>query len=814
MPKVADFIESHREFLVERFAEEAGKLESAKGLKPYELIANLPEFLATLASLSREGHRGEPAKTKKRLEETHIGLRLRHGYNQEDATSEYVLIGRLISSLWEDLPCEEQPTAEDTGLLFAELQDAMDQVVVTFSGYSLEDRQREKRTLRRLDALAPESLGRNDDPGVLRERLVPLVEVIQEALGADGAELLLVDANRTRLEFIAFSGACPPPPADASVPLGVPSFLAELAKSEEPLHLPDAASAPGAVRGEVRASGLRSLLGLRLWPHGKLLGVLWVGVKQTRGFEPQARRYLETLVEYLSGILERAFLFGELRTANAKLREQQEILTSVLEQMPSAVFIAEAPNGRLVYGNRQVAETLGHPFRASSDVSEYSQYAGHHPDGRPLAPEEYPMARAIQKGERVESQEVHYKRGDGTWSILQLSAAPIRDSEGRIVLGVVSVADLTEQKRAEAEREKVLAQMDALVAGAPIPVALLDTELRYVRVNEAMAVSNGLPVEAHLGRTVDEIIPDRVGQISPILRRVLSTGEPLRGVEFTATVATEPGVPHHWLADFFPVRMPEGRVLGLGGIIMDITERKRQEEKLRQAAEFRERFLGIVSHDLRNPLNVILMSAQSLLREAGQSERANRASQRIASSAERMGRMIGDLLDFTRGRLGGGIPITPSPTHLGQLCRRLLDELKALHPTRELVLCADGDLQAEVDPDRVAQLVGNLVKNALDYSPAGTPVTLSLHGEEKAVRLEVHNQGSPIPAEVLPVLFEPFRRGRQGEKSSHSGLGLGLFIVQQIAASHGGSVEARSTQEEGTTFTVHLPRVPGASRHQ
>ncbi|HEX8441845.1 PAS domain-containing protein [Archangium sp.] len=807
MPKVADFIENHRASLVERFVQEAGKLESARGLKRYELIDNLPEYLATLATLGREGDRGALAKTKKRLQETHIALRLRHGYHQEDATSEYVLLGRLISSLWEALPREEQPTAEDTGLLFAQLQDALDQVVVTFSGYSLEDRQREKRTLRRLDALAPESLGRAENPVALRERLMPLVEVIQEALGADGAELLLVDVSGTRLESVAVTGVCPPPPAEASVPLDAPSFLAEVAKSEEPLYLPDAVPARGAIRDEVGASGLHSLLGLRLWPHGKLLGVLWVGVKQTRSFEPQAWRYLETLVEHLAGILDRALLFEELREANTQLRAQQELLTAVLEQMPTAVFLAEAPSGKLIYGNRQVAETLGHPFRAASDMSEYGQYAVHHPDGRPFAPEEYPMVRAIQKGERVEREEVHYKRGDGTWSVLHLSAAPIRDSQGRIILGVVSVGDLTEQKRAE----EALAQMDALVAGAPIPVALLDTDLRYVRLNEAMATANGLPVQAHLGRTVDEVIPDRAGLIAPLLRQVLATGEALRGVEFTDITASAPGVSHHWLADFFPVRMPRGRVLGLGCIVMDITERKQQEEKVRQAAEFRERFLGIVSHDLRNPLNVILMSAQGLLREAGLSERATRSAQRIATSAERMGRMIADLLDFTRGRLGGGIPITLRSTHLGQLCRRLLDEMKALHPTRELVLREDGDLHAEVDPDRVAQLVGNLVKNALDYSPAGTPVTLSLHGEEKFVRLEVHNHGPPVPAEVLPVLFEPFRRGRQGEKSSHSGLGLGLFIVQQIVASHGSTVEARSTQEEGTTFIVRLPRVSEAA---
>ncbi|HYO68777.1 MAG TPA: GAF domain-containing protein, partial [Archangium sp.] len=323
MAKVADFIEKHRERLVERFTQEARRLVSAQGLKVHELVDTLPEYLATLATLSRQGHRGEPAKTKKRLEDTHIGMRLRHGYTQEEVTSEYLLIGRLLSSLWEHLPLEQQPTADDTELLFAALQDAMNQVVATFSGYTLEDSQAEKRMLRRLHALAPEALIR-DAPRALHPELAPLVQVIQEALHAEGAELLLVDASGTRMELATTTGAWPEAPEGHTVPLQAPSFAARVAASEEPVLLPDARTTPWALREEVRHSGLRSLLAARLWPYGKLLGVLTLGVRETRAFAPQARRSLETLVETLSGLLDRALLMGELRDTEVRFRRLAE----------------------------------------------------------------------------------------------------------------------------------------------------------------------------------------------------------------------------------------------------------------------------------------------------------------------------------------------------------------------------------------------------------------------------------------------------------------------------------------------------------
>jgi signal transduction histidine kinase len=171
-----------------------------------------------------------------------------------------------------------------------------------------------------------------------------------------------------------------------------------------------------------------------------------------------------------------------------------------------------------------------------------------------------------------------------------------------------------------------------------------------------------------------------------------------------------------------------------------------------------------------------------------------------------MGRMIGELLDFTRGRLGGGISIHPQPANLRHLCRHVVEELEISHPGRELRLKADGHFLGEWDPDRLTQLLGNLGKNALDYSPSGTVVGFTLHDEGDCVRVEVHNEGPPIPRTLLSGIFEPFRRAVEGDGHPTSGLGLGLYIVEQIARAHGGTVSVRSTEAEGTTFTLRLPR--------
>ncbi|WP_239014458.1 sensor histidine kinase [Archangium violaceum] len=361
---------------------------------------------------------------------------------------------------------------------------------------------------------------------------------------------------------------------------------------------------------------------------------------------------------------------------------------------------------------------------------------------------------------------------------------------------------------AEAERQsETLALLDALLSTAPIGLSFVDQALRYVRLNRMLADIHGVPMERALGRTVREVLPDEeTNALEPLLRQVFQTGKPLRDVELTLSSKVDAGRPHHFLVSIYPVRDRRDEVHWVGMVVVDITERQRTEAELRRAAEFRERFLGIVSHDLRNPLNAILLSATTLMCSEDLPARHLKAVRRVVTSTERMARMIGELLDFTRGRLGGGIPVSPQPMNLRHLVRHVMEELEAGHPGRELHLEAEGDFQGAWDPDRLAQVVGNLGKNALDYSPEETPVRFTLRDEGESVVLEVNNGGTPIPAEQLATIFEPFRRLTRASPHPASGLGLGLYIIESIVRGHGGTISVRSSAEEGTTFTVRLPR--------
>jgi signal transduction histidine kinase len=221
------------------------------------------------------------------------------------------------------------------------------------------------------------------------------------------------------------------------------------------------------------------------------------------------------------------------------------------------------------------------------------------------------------------------------------------------------------------------------------------------------------------------------------------------------------------------------------------------------AARFGEQLLGMVSHDLRSPLAAIAASTQLALRRAGDDEALGRALRRTLSAAGRMGRMIDDLLDFTRARLGGGIPLSRREADLGKIARYAVEEAQAAHPEHPLVHRLHYQ-KGLYDPDRMSQVVQNLIANALEHGAARAPVVVETRPEGERVVLEVSNQGAAIPEEALPAIFEPFRGAAQG-KSRH--LGLGLFIVREIVRAHGGEVSARSGPE-GTTFTVRVPRRP------
>jgi PAS domain S-box-containing protein len=224
------------------------------------------------------------------------------------------------------------------------------------------------------------------------------------------------------------------------------------------------------------------------------------------------------------------------------------------------------------------------------------------------------------------------------------------------------------------------------------------------------------------------------------------------------------------------------------------------ERELREVAEFREMFIGILGHDLRNPLGSIDMTATALLQHGRLDEKAKKQVTRIIGSSKRMTRMISQLLDLTRARLGGGFPLEPKPTDLGEVCRNVVDEFEG-----PIQLEVEGDVTGTWDPDRLAEALSNIAGNAIEHAAPGTTVAVKAHADGPQVVVEISNRGKPIPDDVLPFIFEPFRRASQHERSATGNLGLGLYIAKQIVHSGCGTLAAYSADGR-TTFLMRLPR--------
>ncbi len=234
---------------------------------------------------------------------------------------------------------------------------------------------------------------------------------------------------------------------------------------------------------------------------------------------------------------------------------------------------------------------------------------------------------------------------------------------------------------------------------------------------------------------------------------------------------------------------------------------ERAQERLRML-ELQERILGIVSHDLRTPLGAIDTGAAVLCR-SGLAPKQARIAALIHSSSRRMARIIRDLLDYTRARAPDGIPLSIRPADVGEVCARVVEEATLRDGAVTLELHREGDLSGEWDPDRLEQAIGNLVGNAARHAPPGTPVRVRALGEADRVRVEVENDGPPVPPESLRSIFAPFRRASGVDPgAAHAGVGLGLFIVRSIVEAHGGTVDVESAPARPVTFTVRLPRAP------
>ena len=234
-------------------------------------------------------------------------------------------------------------------------------------------------------------------------------------------------------------------------------------------------------------------------------------------------------------------------------------------------------------------------------------------------------------------------------------------------------------------------------------------------------------------------------------------------------------------------------------------QRERLVEELARTVHFNEMFAGILGHDLRNPLGAIVAAANLLLLHSEDSK-SFAWIRRILGSSERMTRMVDQLLDFTRVRIGGGLALSRHPCDLKELARQTVEEIELANPTWRFVFEPTGDLTGHWDSDRLVQVLSNLISNAVQHGSSDRPLVVRLDGTDPRgpVRVEIQNHGA-IPTELVSVLFDPFRSTRHKRDGSR-GLGLGLFITEQIVRAHGGQISVSSSDEGGTTFVLRLPR--------
>lgn len=316
----------------------------------------------------------------------------------------------------------------------------------------------------------------------------------------------------------------------------------------------------------------------------------------------------------------------------------------------------------------------------------------------------------------------------------------------------------------------------------------VDRDWRFVYVNHALEAMVRAQRDALAGTTLWDQCPflARGGGARAELERAIESQVP---VTFEAR-----GPGDRWIeVRAFPHRD------GLTAYLRDVTERRRTQE-------VQAHLLGITGHDLRTPISVVRVSVDVALRDAQLSERNRRVLARAAGAAARMSRLVNDLLDYSRARLGKGIPIAPRPSDLDAICRDIIEEVSSANGGRRIAYHPGVDGAGEWDPDRIGQVLSNLLTNAVRYSPEDAAVSVAWHAHGDRRVISVHNEGPPIDQALLPNMFEPFERGRT---AASGGTGLGLFIVREIVSAHGGSVAVASDPGSGTTFSVSLPARAG-----
>jgi PAS domain S-box-containing protein len=493
-------------------------------------------------------------------------------------------------------------------------------------------------------------------------------------------------------------------------------------------------------------------------------------------------------------------------TLSQELREAEARLSQTLEAARVGTWEWQIAENRVAWSRN--IEALFDLEPGSFTGSYQAWLALVHPDDRER------LARQVSDAISARmpyDTELRYLRQDGSTGWQAARGYLVKDEEGHPVALRGVVFDITDRKQAEAAlRDRDERLREALAAGqvGTWRLALnLESGTRHPGFNQLLGLD---PEEtSHTGEDFfAPIHPDDRGVFREAIREAVRQGRDLQSEHRVVW----PGGEVRWLrARGRVIHNAEGGAAHIAGASADITDQQKARAEAERHSEFERQLVSIVSHDLKNPLSAIRMSASLLLKRGRLDFQQARSLGHIASSAERAGSLITDFLDFTQARTAGGITVHPRLVNLRNVVGKVVEEMQLAHPEREVVLQHVGSLQALADEDRLAQAISNLVGNALQHSPPTARIVVRTAGDAERKTITVSNEGPPIPEEDLLRLFQPDHRKCHGGGSPRSA-GLGLYITQQIVLAHGGRISVKSDQE-GTCFTVLLPGLGSEAVH-
>ena len=462
-----------------------------------------------------------------------------------------------------------------------------------------------------------------------------------------------------------------------------------------------------------------------------------------------------------------------------QLRTERDRLLSLFAHAPIAVCTHRGPD--LVYdfvspGAQRLAQRpmLGRPLR--------EVFAD--PEDRELVER---VARVYRTGEPLVLTEARVRWRREAEGYVDATYTPLRDGRGRVEGVLACAVDVTARVEARRQLERTEQQLRRLSEAGLLGIAEWKED-RIVSANPRLLEILGYPPEAGVpeGGIRWNVITElgSSGRSSPFEQQFL-----------------RPDGRRIWILGGSTVVDPE--TLSGVAFVLDVTAQKEAERALQEAHQFEQRLLGIVSHDLRNPLASIRLGVDLLSRSV-LSQGQLRTVTRMARSADRMHQLVAGLLDLTRLRAGQQLPISREVSNMHLLVERAVEEVSVADPGR-ITVTSQGDGTGEWDNVRVGQALGNLLGNALQHSPPSSQVRVEVEGGNEEIRVSIQNGGEPIPPEQREGLFEPFRRGISPGALDGS-VGLGLYIAWHVAEAHGGSIEVSSSAEAGTTFRLILPK--------